>query len=187
MTLDQNVIAKSPEETEKMDLSFKHHVLIGLGSNLHQPLEQIKIAVNEISNHPEIKIIKLSSLYQSSPQGPQDQDDFINAVLYISTNLNPHKLLSFLQQIEKAQGRIKLRHWGERCIDLDILFIDQLTLKIDDPDLEIPHPYALKRDFVLIPSLEVCPTWTLPDGSSLNSYADNCETHNLTKIDNNLT
>ena len=170
-----------------MGFNLKHEVLIGLGSNLDRPIEQINAASSSISNHPEIEVIKLSSLYGSSPQGPQDQDDFVNAVLHITTNLSPIELLEFLQQVETSQGRIKLRHWGERCIDLDILFIDQLSLKLDEPDLVIPHPFALLRDFVLIPCLEVCPNWKLPDGSALTDQIHNCETHNLTKIDRNLT
>ncbi len=160
-----------------------YQVLIGLGSNLQDPVAQIKRAMNTLSAHSHITLIKHSSLYSSLPQGPQDQNTFINAVICISTTLAPQQLLQVLQSIEQDHGRIKTRHWGERCIDLDILFIDQLTLHLKTPDLVVPHPHALTRDFVLIPALEIMPLWKLPNGELLASALHNCLQHDLKKID----
>lgn len=156
---------------------MSHPVLIGLGSNLDRPCEQIKQAIASVVSHKDITLIKTSSVYESLPQGPQDQDNFLNAVILISTCLSPQALLQTLQEIERQQGKIKVRHWGERCIDLDILFYGKDV--INTPDLIIPHPFALERDFVLLPALEVAPEWSLPDNSLLESYLDSCTNHDL--------
>lgn len=158
-------------------------VLIGLGSNLNSPVQQLEQAIKTIGEHPAISLVKQSSLYQSSPQGPQDQDNFINAVIAIRTSLTPMQLLKFLQSVEQDQGRIKRRHWGERCIDLDILFIDGALKEIKLPDLIVPHPQALTRDFVLIPAIEIAPDWSLPDGSQLQAYLAMALEHNLQRLD----
>lgn len=160
-----------------------NQVLIGLGSNLYQPIEQVKEAINVIKRHPKIKLVTQSSLYSSSPQGPQDQEDFINAVVWIETPMAPPELLLATQAIENQFGRVKTRHWGERVIDLDILFFNQDTFQAQQPDLTIPHPYALERDFVLIPTLEIAADWLLPDGSKLHGYQSLCLNHNLKRIE----
>lgn len=158
-------------------------VLIGLGSNLCDPVLQVQQAIQALTSLPQTQLIRASSLYQSLPQGPQDQDRFCNAVALLETRLTPAELLLTLQAIEQQSGRIKTRHWGERIIDLDILFYGQHTIRLLEPDLSIPHPHALSRDFVLIPALEICPDWRLPDGSSLSSKLAACLDHNLQRIE----
>lgn len=158
------------------------NVLIGLGSNLDSPVDQIQKAINTLSLHKDIEFIKASSFYESQPQGPQDQDRFINAVILIQTELEPEALLLLLQEIERQQGKVKVRHWGERCIDLDILFMDQTTINRVNPELVIPHAHALNRDFVLIPTLEITPEWRLPDQSQLKDYLSSCIKHDLKKL-----
>lgn len=159
-----------------------HKVLIGLGSNLDAPVEQVKRAITKIADHKAIRLITCSSLYESLPQGPQDQGNFINAVISIETSLDPEALLKFLQSIERQQGRIKTRHWGERCIDLDILFIEGAMTQLNLPHLIIPHPHALTRDFVLIPAIEIAADWVLPDGSRLQTALADCLKHDLKKL-----
>tara|TARA_R110001592_G_scaffold7583_2_gene42267 strand:+ start:12773 stop:13279 length:507 start_codon:yes stop_codon:yes gene_type:complete len=155
---------------------------IGLGSNLDSPIQQIKTAIETLSLHQELEVLKSSSLYESLPQGPQDQNRFINAAILIQTELEPESLLFLLQDIERNQGKVKVRHWGERCIDLDILFIDQLILKQTNPNLTIPHPHALSRDFVLIPILEIDPNWQLPDQTLLQDHLSSSIKHELKKL-----
>lgn len=159
-----------------------YRVLIGLGSNLDSPIEQIHRAIDTIAEHKANRVSACSSLYESLPQGPQDQDNYINAVICVETALDPEALLGFLQSIEQHQGRIKTRHWGERCIDLDILFIEGATTPLKLPHLIIPHPHALSRDFVLIPALEIAADWVLPDGSPLHSALADCLKHDLKKL-----
>ncbi len=157
-------------------------VLIGLGSNLDNPQQQVTKAIEAIKNVNGISLQKASSIYESSPQGPKDQENFCNAVILVRTYLPPEALLLNLQGIENDFGRIKTRHWGERVIDLDILYYGQSTIDIQTPDLHIPHLQALTRDFVIIPVLEITPDWRLPDGSPLKDYQETCFNHQLTKI-----
>ena len=126
-------------------------VYIGLGSNLQNPLQQIKTAINDLQSLAGVTIITVSSLYQSPPMGPADQPDYINAVISLETSLSPHQLLDALQSVEQLHGRERKRHWGERTLDLDILLYgDQI---LDDERLTIPHPGMHERAFVLYLSL----------------------------------
>jgi len=133
-------------------------VYLGLGSNLNQPMQQIKQAIEALSCHPLIQVLAQSSLYESLPLGPQDQPNFINAVIKISTSLTPQQLLLLCQNIEQQHGRVKTRHWGERTLDIDILLYGEQL--IDLPELKIPHPQMHKRNFVLLPLLEIAPELT---------------------------
>lgn len=130
-------------------------VYIGIGSNLQEPITQVENAILNLNSLPNTKLIAKSSLYYSTPQGPQDQPNFINAVAKINTNLQPLVLLNKLQQQELQQGKKKLKHWGARIIDLDILLFDQQ--KITSKQLVLPHPQMHLRDFVLLPLAEIAP------------------------------
>lgn len=155
---------------------------ISLGSNLNNPQKQLKHALEAISNLENTTLLARSSFYASKPQGPSDQPDFLNAVCKISTQLDPFTLLNALQTIEKAQGKKKIRHWGERCIDLDILLYDQDI--IETPDLTIPHPQMLNRDFVLVPLAEIAPEIIFSDGLSIqNRMTQQKEKHLVGRFD----
>ena len=92
-------------------------------------------------------------MYTTKPIGPQNQPDFINAVIKVSTNNNPVELLDILQEIEQQHNRKTVKRWGPRTLDLDILIFNEL--EINEDRLTIPHPEMIKRDFVLIPLLEI--------------------------------
>lgn len=138
---------------------------IGLGANINGPYEQIVTAIGALNTLPTTQVIEWSSLYKSKPLGPEDQPDYSNAVVAIDTQLDPIQLLDALQTIEKHQGRVKLRHWGERCIDLDILLYGTKTLS--SVRLNIPHHELKNRSFVVEPLLEIAPNLVLPDGTVL--------------------
>ena len=138
---------------------------IGIGANLNNPSLQIKLALTALNQLPHTRLLMASAIYGSKPLGPQDQPDYQNAVAKIETQLEPLDLLDALQAQEQQQGRIKLRHWGERCIDLDILLYDQQV--INHPRLSIPHLELKKRSFVIIPLQEIVPDLILPDGSAI--------------------
>lgn len=140
---------------------------IGLGANLNDPVAQIHCAIKALGALPQSQLIRCSSLYSSQPLGPQDQPDYVNAVAELTTDLSPFALLDALQQQEREQGRVKLRHWGERCIDLDILLYGDLTLQSER--LCIPHKELTQRSFVVQPLLELAPDLHLPDGTALQS------------------
>ncbi len=138
---------------------------IGIGANLNNPGQQIKLAIDALSQLPQSNVLAVSATYGSKPLGPQDQPDYQNAVAKLETELEPMALLDALQAIESQQGRVKQRHWGERCIDLDILLYGQLTF--NHPRLNIPHIELKKRSFVVIPLREITPDLILPDGMAI--------------------
>jgi 2-amino-4-hydroxy-6-hydroxymethyldihydropteridine diphosphokinase len=125
---------------------------IGLGSNLGDSQQILAEAVVKLARLGDIKV---SKLYQSPPMGPQDQPNYFNAVVQLSTDLAPLALLDQLQRFEQEAGRVRLRHWGERTLDLDLLlFGDQ---QIQNDRLTVPHVGVLEREFVLLPLLDLDP------------------------------
>jgi 2-amino-4-hydroxy-6-hydroxymethyldihydropteridine diphosphokinase len=97
--------------------------------------------------------VRVSQLYQSPPMGPQDQPHYVNAVVELVTDLAPLALLDHLQQFEQDAGRVRLRHWGERTLDLDLLLYGQEQIQTER--LTVPHVGIFERDFVLIPLLNL--------------------------------
>ncbi len=130
-------------------------VYIGLGSNIENPVLQIQKAIATIDEISGVKVLMNSGVFKSKPMGPEDQPDYLNAVVEIETGLGAEALLESCQKIEQLQGRIKKRHWGERTIDLDILLYDDQIIKTDD--LTVPHPGICSRDFVYLPLLKLNP------------------------------
>lgn len=128
---------------------------IALGSNLSGPASQIKIALSHIKKIPQTQILKTSPFYQNPPMGPQDQDDFVNAVIEIKTDLEIKPLLYALQAIEKKMGRVRIEHWGSRIIDLDLLLYEDLVYQ--DSELTLPHPGIYDRIFFLKPLHDIAP------------------------------
>lgn len=145
-------------------------VYLGLGSNIDPKVEYLKKAVLKLSDLPEIKIQKTSSLYLTKAYGYEDQADFINAVICLKTKLKPEKLLEQILQIESELGRFRTKKWGPRTIDIDILFYD--NLKYQSQDLIIPHPEIRKRAFVLIPLIEAAEEELFIDDLSLNKWLE---------------
>ncbi len=160
-------------------------VYIGLGSNLENPINQVQSALIALAKISGTQLIKHSSLYKSSPMGPQDQDDYINAVAEISTKLSPVDLLEQLQKIEDTHGRQREQEqWGPRTLDLDLLLYGKEF--ISTPRLTVPH-YGIKtRMFVLLPLSEIAPTLKLPDNSSVSKLmtqlASQASPHRIYKL-----
>jgi len=156
-------------------------VYIGLGSNLSDPRVQVTNAAAKIAKISESKLVALSSLYLSKPMGPQDQDDYINAVIAIETDLSALALLDALQAIENSAGRVrKDNRWGARILDCDILLFGNET--IDNERLTVPH-YGMKlREFVLLPLAEIAQNLSLPDGTSVNSLANEINCNGIVKL-----
>ena len=113
--------------------------------------------------------------------GPSDQPDFVNAVAAIRTALAPEDLLDVTQQIEQQQGRQRLRHWGPRTIDIDILLYADLSC--ETPRLTIPHPGLTCRDFVILPLYEIAPDLILPGGQVLAELQQYAQGHILPSED----
>jgi 2-amino-4-hydroxy-6-hydroxymethyldihydropteridine diphosphokinase len=139
-----------------------HNVFIGLGSNLNDPLEQLKTAYQFLSKLPETKVCRVSSVYCSPPLGPSDQPNFYNAVCQLLTDINPNDLLEECLRQEQRQHRKTERRWGERTLDIDIL--DYEGIVCHTPHLILPHPEFTNRLFVLRPCAEIAPHHGLSNG-----------------------
>ena len=139
--------------------------LLGIGSNLGDRLETLQRGVDLLNAEPGIRVTRSSRVFETEPVGGVEQPTFLNAVLEVETDLEPHDLLAATQHVEGALGRTREIRWGPRTLDVDILSIDALT--IDDPALTIPHPRMRERAFVLIPLLDLHPAPVLPDGTEL--------------------
>jgi len=131
-------------------------VFLGLGSNQGNKLQNLKTAINELSQNSQIQIQKVSAIHESKALGLDEEkpENFFNLVCRLSTTLSPQELLEVCQNIENKLGRVRQHNLTtSRPIDLDILFYADFILKTDK--LCIPHPEALKRAFVFIPLGEV--------------------------------
>lgn len=156
---------------------------IALGSNLQDPLAQAKQAIAALKQLPDTDVVDVSPFYRSKPLGPQDQNDYLNAVIKLSTSLSPIELLDHLQSIEQSQGRVrKENRWGARTLDLDILLYDELIMNTER--LTIPHYHMKKREFVLYPLFDIVPDLVLPDNDNLYDLVKKCPENGLKKWDN---
>lgn len=133
-------------------------VYLGLGGNLGDPPATFHKAIGQISDFAQV--LGVSKLYRSKPYGFSDQPDFYNAAARILTNLPPLNLLACLQELEQKLGKKVIRENGPRIIDLDLLLYGDETLNL--PDLKLPHPGILQRDFVLRPLHDLNPTLSHP-------------------------
>ncbi len=156
--------------------------VIGLGSNLANPQQQLQQALQHLHSHPHMQVLQLSSFYRSAPMGPQDQPDYLNAAVKISTRLSPHELLVALQQIEQLQGRERKQRWGARTLDLDILLYGQQT--VNEADLIIPHCGISQRNFVLYPLRDLLDEQTMIPGQGiLADLLAACPADGIEKLD----
>jgi 2-amino-4-hydroxy-6-hydroxymethyldihydropteridine diphosphokinase len=155
-------------------------VYIGLGSNIGDPQSQLKKAIIAMEMVPSTSVVKTSSFYRSKPVGPQDQPDYINAVVELDTGLSASVLLDYLQAIENEQGRERKVKWGARTLDLDILlFGDEI---ITDDRLQVPHAEMKNRGFVLLPLNEIFPDCMIPGVDTVSSLLQQDNVDDLVKL-----
>lgn len=154
---------------------------IGLGSNLSEPIYQIQNAIEQIKKVAKSKVMAVSSLYLSKPMGPQDQDNYINAVLALETSYNAIELLNSLQSIENEAGRVrKENRWGARVLDLDIILFGNEIINTDR--LTVPHYGMNEREFVLLPLAEIAPDLILPNGQNVKQLSQNIAINSMIKL-----
>jgi 2-amino-4-hydroxy-6-hydroxymethyldihydropteridine diphosphokinase len=132
--------------------------VLSLGANLGEPAEALRHAVQALA--ARVTVVAVSPVYETEPVGGVPQDDFLNAVVVVETDLPPRELLTFAHQIEYEAGRVRDVRWGPRSLDVDLVAYGDLTSP--DPDVTLPHPRAHERAFVLRPWLDVDPDATLP-------------------------
>jgi len=158
-------------------------IYIGMGSNLADPAEQLRNAVDALAQLPQTELVGVSAFYQSDSLLP-GQPRYTNAVAALDSPLAPLELLDALQAIENEQGRERLERWGPRTLDLDIvLFGDRL---IDEPRLKVPHYHMQERAFVLYPLAELAPAdLRLADGRNLKDLLSACPFVGLERLSQN--
>ncbi|MDH4164428.1 MAG: 2-amino-4-hydroxy-6-hydroxymethyldihydropteridine diphosphokinase [Nitrospirota bacterium] len=126
---------------------------IGVGSNMGDREANCLKAVELLGR--TVRVLRLSSLFYTEPVGYDDQDDFINAVASVETDLGPQELLLLCRSVEDEMGRVRTVRWGPRTMDLDILLYGSVVVR--EADLIIPHPRMAERKFVLAPLVEIAP------------------------------
>ena len=136
-----------------------HTAYVALGSNLGDKEANLRRAL-ELLQQRGVEVVKTSSFICTEPYGVTDQPQFLNGVCEVRTSLVPLALLHTLLEIEQEMGRVRLRHWGERNIDLDLLLYEDVVM--DTPQLKLPHPDMQNRDFVLLPLAEIAPELVHP-------------------------
>lgn len=127
--------------------------VVALGANIGNPTDQMDLAIAMLKEATDV--IAVSTFYTTKPVGGPEQPDYLNAVCILESELPATDLLSLLQGIEKSLGRERLERWGPRTIDLDLIQYGSLLSKAEE--LELPHPRAHERRFVIEPWHEIEP------------------------------
>ncbi len=136
------------------EILSSHTAFVALGSNLGDREGNLRRALELLSQNG-VEIVKISKFIETEPYGVIDQPRFLNGVCQVKTALKPLELLRLLLAVEKEMGRVRLRHWGERNIDLDLLLYEDAIM--DTEELRLPHPDMVNRDFVMLPLAEIAP------------------------------
>ena len=124
---------------------------LALGSNLGDREAELRRAVGALT-----ELVAASSVYETDPVGgPEGQGAYLNMVVQLETDRSPDQLLETCRSLEAAAGRVRDEHWGPRTLDVDVLWIDGIT--VDEPELQVPHPRLRERPFVLAPLSELAP------------------------------
>ena len=149
-------------DADGLDTHPAHPVraVVALGANLGDRFATLQSALDDLAGFEGIRLQAVSPVVETAPVGGPAQPDYLNAVLLVDTTLSPLGLLAACQQVESEHGRTRPVRWGPRTLDLDLIRYDDLVAA--SPDLQVPHPRAAERAFVLDPWLAVDPEATLP-------------------------
>ncbi len=135
--------------------------VIAIGSNLGDRHARLQGAVSALEDTPEVQVVAISSVYETEPvSAPSGSDKFLNAVVLIDTTLTVHTLLDRALAIEDAFGRERTEPNAPRTLDVDVIVVGERVA--DDEQLQLPHPRAHERGFVLVPWLEIDPEGQIP-------------------------
>jgi 2-amino-4-hydroxy-6-hydroxymethyldihydropteridine diphosphokinase len=154
---------------------------VGIGSNLEDPVRQVREALDELDRMPHSRVVKRSSLYRSAPVGHAAQPDFVNAVAQLETGLPAERLLAELQEIEARHGRKRSFANAPRTLDLDLLLYGNAVIAL--PGLETPHPRMHERAFVLRPLVEISPEIEIPRRGPAKTCLEACAGQKVEGID----
>lgn len=164
------------------NITGMYRVFLLLGTNLGDRSRNLAEALLRIEARAG-QLVRKSSVYTTAAWGNTDQPDFYNQVLEVLTRLQAEALLEVVLGIEQEMGRVRLRKWGERLIDIDILFYG--NLRIANGSLNIPHPQIANRRFTLVPLAEIAGTLVHPVlNKTIDTLLDECpDTLPVTRLD----
>jgi 2-amino-4-hydroxy-6-hydroxymethyldihydropteridine diphosphokinase len=154
LILNKIAIPEQPSRLLKVSGSMEN-AYIGIGSNIGHKIDHCKNAISLMGQLEGCSVRIQSPFYRTEPVGVEGQDTFVNGVVCLDTDLPAVSLLKQLLRIETDMGRVRLKKWDSRIIDLDILLFGSHV--IDLPDLVVPHPLMHQRRFVLTPLLQIAP------------------------------
>ncbi len=155
-------------------------VWVALGANIDAPAERVREAMRLLDADPFGRVAARSSFYRTAPVGMLDQPDFVNAVVALQTPLAPLALMRALLELETQLGRVRAERNGPRRIDLDLIAYD--ARHIDTPELQLPHPRAIERAFVMVPWAEVAPDAVI-GGQRVADLAARLPCHDIARIE----
>jgi 2-amino-4-hydroxy-6-hydroxymethyldihydropteridine diphosphokinase len=154
---------------------------VAVGANLDDPLARVQESFAHLGAIRATRVVAISRLYRTAPLGPNDQPDFINAVVGILTQLTASQLLSELKSLECALGRAApVVRWGPRRIDFDLLIFG--VERIDSQSLTVPHPGVPTRNFVLYPLLDIAPELLVPGHGRVRELASRVSADGLSAL-----
>jgi 2-amino-4-hydroxy-6-hydroxymethyldihydropteridine diphosphokinase len=140
-------------------------VVLALGSNQGNRLDMLQGAVDALAAVPGLSVLAVSGVYETEPVGGPPQPDYLNAVVLAEGPSEPRQVLDRAQAVEDDFGRVREERWGPRTLDVDVIAVGDLV--VDEADLQLPHPRAADRAFVLLPWLDVDPDAALPYGGKV--------------------
>jgi 2-amino-4-hydroxy-6-hydroxymethyldihydropteridine diphosphokinase len=153
---------------------------LGLGSNIGDRVRNIEDAIERVTADGAVTLVARSHFYRTAPWGVTDQDWFVNACIAVRTKVSPRELLHRCQAVENDMARVRTRRWGPRNIDVDIL--TYRDVKLDEPDLIVPHPRIAERAFVLVPLKDVAPDLKI-GGASLDEMLSKLDASDVRPLD----
>jgi 2-amino-4-hydroxy-6-hydroxymethyldihydropteridine diphosphokinase len=158
-------------------------VVYSIGSNLGDRLGNVQGAVDAISDTPDVIVVDVSSVYETTPVGgPADSPLFLNIVVVAETTLEPQTLVERAFAIEEAYGRARDgERWGPRTLDVDLIMVGNAI--VDQEDLRLPHPLAHQRAFVLVPWYEVDPTAEIVGKGAIGDLLSKADTSGVVRRD----
>jgi dihydroneopterin aldolase/2-amino-4-hydroxy-6-hydroxymethyldihydropteridine diphosphokinase len=156
-------------------------VALALGSNLGDSATVLQAAVDDLAALPGLRLGAVSAVYRTAPVGGPEQPDYLNAVVVGETTLDPLALLTATQGVERAHHRVRDVRWGPRTLDVDVIALGDEV--VDEPTLQVPHPRAHERAFVLVPWTDADPAAVIPGRGPVADLVAGVDRTGVTRTD----
>ena len=154
-------------------------VALGLGGNVGDVKAHMLGALEVLIKSPRLCLLRSSDVFETPPWGIEEQANYLNSCVIVSTSLSPPELLKFCHKAERAFRRERKIRWGPRTIDIDILMQEEGDY--NSTSLTIPHPRIRERAFVLVPLAQIAGDWLLEE-KTINHWNDQCKKASIKQI-----